>query len=41
MDALAISLLGFKISGYFLLGAAVIVVVIVGIAWFMLTRQRR
>jgi hypothetical protein len=41
MDALAISLLGFKISGFFLLGAAAIVVVMIAIVWYALFRQRR
>jgi hypothetical protein len=41
MDLVGISLLGFRISGTFLLGAAVVVVVVIGFAWFVLSRQRR
>jgi type IV secretory pathway VirB2 component (pilin) len=41
MNLLAITLLGFKFSGTLALGVAVVVVIIIGLVWFVSTRQRR
>lgn len=41
MDLLAITLLGFKLSGTLALVVAAVVVVVLGLLWFAWTRQRR
>ncbi len=37
---LAITLLGFTFSGTLALGVVVVIVVVVGLAWFLTTRRR-
>ena len=41
LDLLAVTILGFKFSGTFALEVVVAVVVVVAIAWFVLSRLRR
>ena len=41
MDFLAITLLGFKFSGTLALGVVVVIVVGVGLVWFVTSRQGR
>jgi hypothetical protein len=41
MDFLAITLLGFKFSGTLALGVVVVIVVGIGLVWFVTSRQRR
>ncbi len=41
MDLLAVTLLGFKFSGTFALEVVIVVLVIIGILWFLSTRRRR
>ena len=41
MDLLAVTILGFKFSGTFALEVVIAVVVVVIVAWFLLSRLRR
>ena len=41
MDLLAVTLLGFKFSGTLALEIVIVVLVIIGILWFLSTRRRR
>ena len=41
MDFLAITLLGFKFSGTLALEVVVVIVVGIGLVWFVTSRQRR
>jgi uncharacterized membrane protein len=40
LDLLAVTILGFKFSGTFALEVAIAVVVVVAIAWFIVSRLR-
>ena len=40
MNLLALTLLGFKFSGALALGVAVVVVIVIGLVWFLSTRRR-
>ena len=41
LELLAVTLFGFKFSGTLALGVAVVAVVVVVLAWFLMTRLRR
>jgi hypothetical protein len=41
LDLLAVTILGFTFSGTFALGVAVVAVVVVALAWFLMSRLRR
>jgi hypothetical protein len=41
LELLAVTLFGFKFSGTLALGVAVVAVVVIVLAWFLMNRRRR